>query len=162
MSVEARTQLAAMQAKLVGALVSDKSAPTGFDASRLKAAATSLRIKRARAVARAWPCLRDQVGEQFAAFAAETPMPREGGPLADGRAFALWLALRSELPDAVRLQVLAVDLRYARHWDGLLPRRGPCIRVMRLPTSRRLVVAFRMPVLGEHWFSVPWGGTRTR
>jgi hypothetical protein len=162
MSTEARTKLAAMQVNLVAALVGDATVPPGFDSGRLNSAAISLRTKRARAVARAWPCLRQEIGEHFAAFAANTPLPREGGPLADGRAFANWLEQRGKLPEAARLQMIAVDLRYVRKRDALTPRRGPCIKLMRLPSSKRLAVALRLPGLGEHWFSVPWSGSASK
>jgi hypothetical protein len=70
------------------------------------------------------------------------PIPREGGPLADGRAFVRDLAARRPLPDAVRLQALAVDTRYRRAASGLVPRRLPLPRFAWLPQSRRLAIAF--------------------
>ena len=158
MSIDGRSKLAAMQADLVAALVGAGTLPQGFDALRLGAAVAALATKRVRAVARAWPCLREYLAECFAAYAATSALPRRGGPLADGRAFAHWLQRRGPLPDAVRLQMLAVDLRYARHRHGLSPRRGPCLRLTTLPVSRRLVIALGLPLLGEHWFTFPWPG----
>jgi hypothetical protein len=156
MPAEARANLGTMQFDLVAALVDEQSPPSGFDAGRVQIAAQSLRNKRERAVARAWPGLRGQIEEHFAAFASETPLPREGGPFADGWAFAEWLARRTELPDAARLHLLAAEMRHVRTRDALFPRDGLCIRLVRLRVSRRLVIAIRLPLLGEHWFSAPW------
>jgi hypothetical protein len=136
--------------------------PGGFDSARLQAAAASLANKRAQSVARTWPGMADALGdrfaERFAAFAATTPLPRHGGPLADGHAFARWLASAGELPAAVRLHLLAVELRYAVRSDGLVPRRGPALKAVLLRQPRRLVIAVRMPWLGERWFTIPLRG----
>src|SRR5437016_1395615 len=51
--------------------------------------------------------------ERFAQFAATATIPRQGGPLADGRAFARYLERRGELTEEGRLEALAVDVRYA-------------------------------------------------
>jgi hypothetical protein len=160
-SADEDTQRAALEAQLVRALTGQGEPPEGFDPARVQAAAEALARKRARAVARAWPALTralaDSYGKRFAAFAATRPVPREGGPLADGRAFARWLAAAGELPDPGRLEALAVDLRYARCGGGLVPRRGPVLRAARLRHARRLVLALRMPGLGEWWLSVRLG-----
>jgi hypothetical protein len=157
---EARTRLAAQQAALVSALMGAGEAPAEFDAARLHAASRSLACKRARAVARAWPSLARDLAQRFsslfAAYAAVTSLPRHGGPVADGRAFAQWLAVRNELPEAGQLQALAIDLRYTSTLTGLLPRRGPVLRVIRLRQSRRVVVAMRLPLLGELWLRMPF------
>jgi hypothetical protein len=159
MSVDARAQLAAAQAGLVAALVAGGAAPPGFDCRRLEAAAASLAAKRARAAARAWPVLAGALGArfavEFAAFAAAVPQPRHGGPLADGRAFARWLAEAGTLPDAVRPQLLAVDLRYAGSADGLRPRRAPCLKVALLRRPCRLVLGVWLPWLGARWLTIP-------
>jgi hypothetical protein len=78
-----------------------------------------------------------------------------GGPLADGRAFARWLARRRELSDAARPAVLAVDLRYATVTGGLRPRRGPALVIGRLRRPWLIVIGLRWPWLGERWFSIP-------
>jgi len=164
LAAEARARLAAQQAVLVTALMSRGELPADFDAVRVRAAATSLARKRARATARAWPGLaRDlgvRLGGLFAAYAKAATLPRKGGPLADGRAFASWLAARGELPEPGRLQALAVDLRYASNPGGLALRRGPTCRAAWLHQSRRLIVAVRLPWLGEHWLSIPLGWRR--
>src|SRR5262245_2073419 len=155
MSLDGRARLGQMQAALMGALAGAATPPAGFDPIRLQAAARSLAAKRRRAVARAWPnltaALGDRFGERFAAFAAQTPLPRWGGALADGRAFARWLLARQELPEAARLELLAVDLRYRARADGLVPRRGPSLQIALLRQPRRLVVALRWPGLREYW-----------
>ena len=156
-----RARLAAEQAALVRALVEHAPPPAGFDPARLTLAAESLGRKRICAVARAWPGLAGALGphfsERFAAFAATSSIPHSGGPLADGRAFARALARDARLPDAGRIESLAVDLRYSSGPSGLKPRRGPAIAVALLTTPRRLVVAVRLPWLGERWWTMPLG-----
>jgi hypothetical protein len=142
---------------LVQVLTRRASIPDDFDASRIQAAADALARKRARAVARAWPALQRALGPcfliRFAAFAATASIPRLGGPLADGRAFARYLALRGELPDEGRLEAMAVDLRYATVRAGLTPRRLPAVRIGWFPRRYGLVVAVRVPWLGEYWWN---------
>jgi hypothetical protein len=160
-SAKARAQLAAQQAVLVNALMVHGEPPPDFDAARLRAAAASLARKRARATARAWPGLARALGRRFgglfAAYAEAAALPRQGGPLADGRAFARWLAARGELPEAGLLQALAVDLRHTGTPDGLAPRRWPTCKAAWLHESRRLIIAVRLPWLGERWLSIPLG-----
>jgi hypothetical protein len=161
LSTEVRAELAARQTALVSALVAGGEAPEGFDAARLQAAAAALGRKRAMAMARAWPTLAQALGqrfrERFAAYAGSTPLPGKGGPLLDGRTFARWLEARGELPEASRLEALTVDLRYAVSPKGLVPRRGPALKAALLHRPWRLVVAVRVPWLGEHWLSIPLG-----
>ena len=161
LSAEARAQLAAQQAVLVRALMARGELPPDFDVVRLRAAAASLARKRARAMARAWPGLARALGRRFdglfAAYAEAATLPRQGGPLADGRAFAHWLAARGELPQSGRLQALAVDLRYIGSPDGLGVRRGPACKAAWLHQSRRLIVAVWLPWFGERWLSIPLG-----
>ncbi len=158
-SADARTRLAAVQADLMRALTGQAAALPGADAGRLRATADALLKKRRRSLARAWPALVQALGsrflERFAAFAAKTSLPREGGALADGRAFVRFLAQVGDLPDAGRLEALAVDLRYSRCGGGLAPRRGPALRIALLNHPRRLVLAVRLPWLGEKRLSIP-------
>lgn len=152
--------LAEQQAALVAALAGIGDVPAGFDATRVKAAASALAFKRARAVAHAWPSLRAMLGDDFracfAAYAATAPIPQQGGPLADGRRFARYLATRMPLTDEARLQALSIDLRYRHTSAGLQPRRWPHIRVAWLGNARCVVVAggdrrfsLRLPRLGR-------------
>jgi hypothetical protein len=157
---ENRRRLAAEQGRLLRALAGEGPAPAGFDPSRLRASAAALRRKRARAAARAWPGLARALGEEFETrftdFAARTPLPREGGPLADGRAFAAELAARGELPDEGRLEALAVDLHHRKTAGGLRPRRGFAFKAARLRAARRLLLGVRLPWLGVWQFRLPW------
>jgi hypothetical protein len=159
-SADARSRLAARQAELVRALTGQGEPPAGFDPARLLAAARSLARKRMREVARAWPALSGSLGDTFAArfrdFAAVTPSPTEGGPLADGRAFVRTLAA-GEWTDAARLEVLAVDLHWRSCPRGLSPRRGPFLTAARLRQARRLVVALRLSRTRVHTLSLPLG-----
>jgi hypothetical protein len=141
------------------ALTAGSQLPAAFDAARLHATAASLARKRARATARAWPGLTRALGRRFgrlfAAYARTTLLPRSGGPLADGRAFALWLADREELPEAGRLQALDVDLRFVATPDGLVSRRWPTCQAAWLRQSGRLAVALWLPLLGGFRGSIP-------
>jgi hypothetical protein len=120
--MSARQRLAEAQEELVRALVLGGPVPEGFDRQRVARCARSLVGKRRREVARAWPalatCLGDGYRPQFEAFAKEVPPPSEGGPAADGRAFARTVPW-ARLDDAARLALLAYD---AAH--GWLP--GAC------------------------------------
>jgi len=172
-STETRDRLAAQQASLVSALlagsltlsasegITRQQALAAFDAARLRVAALALSKKRERAVARAWPELAHALGvrfqELFASYAPGTPLRRKGGALADGRAFTRWLAARSELPEAGRLQALAVDLHCCESSEGLVPRRGPALKAAFLRCPRRFVIGLRLPWLGEHWLTILLG-----
>lgn len=153
---EARKRLAAAQEALVAALMKGNPPPPGFDRERLQVAAKALAEKRRKAVAATWPeltqALGGSFGATFAAFAELTPLPSEGGPLADGHRFAGWLQKSRKLPAAARLELLRVDLRYRKTKEGLEPRRGPALRVALLPDPRRLMVGLRLPWIGERWF----------
>jgi hypothetical protein len=155
LTADLRRQLAEEQARLVEALTRSGALPEGFDGDRLRAAAESLLRKRTREAAHAWPALARALGEsfdeKFRDFAGRVPLPHEGGPLADGRAFAADLAARGELPDEGRLEALTVDLHYRRTARGLKRRRGLAVRVIRLRQARRLVIAVRLPWLGVRW-----------
>jgi hypothetical protein len=145
-----RRRLAERQAALVRALVGQGPAPADVDGARVAVCAASLAVKRRVAAARLWPEVSRSLGgrfaERFAAYAAECPLPLDGGPLLDGRAFARWLADREPLTDAARLEVLAVDVRWVATASGLRPRRGPWLRIVRL--EGRWAVAWRLPWLG--------------
>jgi hypothetical protein len=160
LSADTRAAIACQQATLVRALAGLEEVPPGFDARGVQAAADALARKRLRSVAQAWPdlarALGRRFGELFRSFASATPLPRHGGPLADGRGFARWLARRGELPDAGRRQALVVDLHYVSTADGLSPRRWPTVRAAWLPAARRFVLGLSLPWLGVHTLSVPF------
>ena len=160
---DARARLALDQEGLLAALAAQGKPPQGFDAARLQAAADSLAKKRARAAARAWPGLAEGFGPSYRAlfleFAALATLPRDGGPLADARAFVRYRELRGDVPDDVRRRALAVDLRFKSTGRGLVARRLPSCRMAWLRKTRRLVVGIWIPVFGESWFSISLGGS---
>jgi hypothetical protein len=148
---ENREQLAADQAALVRALVGGGPVPDGFDPDRVGATSAALAGKRAREVARAWPALAADLGEDFTgrflADAARRPPPARGGALADGLAFARALARSGRLSGDARVEAMLA----AAHLST---------RPLRLAATvagppRRLVVAVRAPALGDRWLSVP-------
>lgn len=165
--VEQRQRLADRQAELIRALAAEGPVPVGFDADRIAAAAASLARKRLKEAAHAWPALAGALAEEFArhfrTFAEQVPLPHIGGPLADGRAFARYLAARDLLPDEGRIEALRVDLHHATTRAGLVPRRGPALRMARLRQARRIVLAVRLPFLRDWWISwpLPFRGRRS-
>jgi hypothetical protein len=157
-----RTGYAARQTELLDALLRGGDYPSGFAAAQADAAGRSLRRKRARAVASAWPALALHLGDalhpRFDAFARAPDAPEAGDPLRDGVAFARWLEHDAPLGDDAR-----VELLLAR---ATLHRRGLFVRVARLrrPYPRLLVVA-RLPWGGPLGRSFAWrdaGPTRPR
>jgi hypothetical protein len=146
-----RERLAAEQAALVRALVDGGPVPGGFDPDRVQATAAALARKRAREVARAWPGLTVELGEDFTgrflAFAAARPPPARGGALADGLAFADALARQGRLPANARVEAMLAAARLSTCPARLAATlAGP---------PRRLVVTVRLPALGERWLSLP-------
>ena len=159
-----RAGIAAAQADLLRAVAGHADPPAGFDGTQIRSTSRALASKRSRAAARAWPALDAAIGPAglarqfaaFAAFAAAHPLPRDGGPLADGYAFAGFLRRARELPDEGPFGGAGVTLRYRPCASGLLPRRrgvwsGACL----LTRPRRLVLAVRHPGLCERWFRIP-------
>jgi hypothetical protein len=143
-----RERLAAEQAALVRALVDGGPVPDGFDPDRVRATSTAPARKRAREVARAWPVLAAELGEDFTgrflAFAAGRPPPGRGGALADGLAFARALA---RLSGDARVEALAAAAHLARSPARLAATlAGP---------PRRLVMVICAPGLGDRWLSLP-------
>ena len=153
-----RESLARRQAELVSALMDGRPAPAGFDRHHLRAAAASLRSKRARAIARTWPRLARALGPAFDAalerHVRERPSPHPSGALGDGRALARALAAEGGLPWEARLELLGVELRHRWPADGRrLPRRVGAALAWR-PSPATLVAAVRLPVAGERWLHV--------
>jgi hypothetical protein len=144
-----RAGYAERQAGLLDALLRGGGYPSGFAVAQADAAGGSLRRKRARAVAGAWPALAIDLGDtlhsRFDAFARETDAPACGDPLRDGLAFVRRLGNEAPLGDDAR-----VELLLAR---ATLRRRGLFAGVARLrrPYPRVLVVA-----------RLPWGGVVSR
>lgn len=157
MPTDARQRLAEAQTKLVRALVGYADAPTEFDAARLRVTADTLLMKRARAVAHAWPRLARALGPmfdaRFAAYARLSATP-ESGPLVDGRAFARMLERAGELTDEARCERLAFDARYKRCGKRRIARRRFAVGATRLKSSARLVIVIRLPLVGERWLKL--------
>jgi hypothetical protein len=151
MSDEAREKLAREQAALARALGLGEPVPAGFDAERVRASADTLLAKRRRLVQRAWPALAAALGKDFAerfnTWARSHPLLGvEPHPLSDGRRFAEALRAAGPLPEAVEGELFGFDLRWRLTPEGgLLPRRGLVLKVARLETTRRRVLAIRLP-----------------
>jgi hypothetical protein len=132
-----RARAAEQQAALVQAVVGRGVAPVGFDEQGIEVMARSLRHKRLRTVARAWPALEQALGQDeyrglFLDYARQRPLPASAMPGDDAIQFLRWLRDSGPVPDAVRL---------------LIPQRWP-LRVIRLRESRRVVISIRLPWLG--------------
>ena len=155
-----RADLARRQAELVSALLGDQPPPPGFDAARVRTAAAGLRAKRAHAIAKAWPRLARALGPDLGAeverHLRRLPSSPASGPLGDGRALARTLAAGGRLPWDGRLELMAAELRYRWPGDGrrLLRRAGAAAAWRRSPAE--LVVAVRLPGLGERWLRLPF------
>ena len=153
MSAPDRGAYAARQAQLLDALLHGDEPPAEFAAAQAAAAGRALRHKRARAVARAWPalalCLGGAFDERFDAFVRDAGTSRQ--PLADGLAFARWIAAGGgRLDDGVRVEVLLAR--------AALRRRGVWVRAVRLRRPyRRVLVVARLPVRGTVARSVRLG-----
>jgi hypothetical protein len=156
--IEARKKLAASQLELIRALAGQRDAPDKFDNSRVRAAADAMFHKRARSVAHAWPRLTRALGdsfyEMFAGYARVTPIPSFGGALIDGRLFVRELTSAGKLPDEGRLEAIAFDARFAVRPNKIITRRF-AFRSARLYQSRRIVIALRLPLIGERWIKIP-------
>ena len=146
MSAPDRAAYAVRQAHLLDALLRGGDVPPGFVAAQAEAAGGSLRRKRGRAVAHAWPALALSLGDalyaRFDEFARRGAVDASGDPLRDGLAFARWLAKAGPpLDDDVRVEILLA--RAALHGRGLWVRAAR----LRHPHPRLLVVA-RLPFAG--------------
>jgi hypothetical protein len=164
MPSDLRSNVASEQQTFLAALVSNTEAPSGADQAKFAAAKEALLRKRVRSVAKSWPGLARDLGEsffeEFRAFAEVEPLPQQGGPLADGLAFARRWARANSLSEAARLEVLAVRVQHVQRRTGLVPRRGLALVCGMFQGPRRLVIGVRLPWLGAHWTSIPLGRWR--
>jgi len=122
---EIRAKLVGQQAALVAAVAGHGDAPAGFDATSIDLMARSLRQKRLRTVARAWPALEQALGTEefrrtFLDYAEQQPLPPSAAPVDDAMQFIRWLRRSGPLPDAVR---------------SILPRPWP-IRLLKFVVTR--------------------------
>lgn len=165
LSSEDLTALAQAQAALVRSLTIAAPAPAGFDPQLVSLSAHALFKKRVRTVARIWPQLVAALGEhyeeRFQQYALKHPLPRHGGPLADGRFFARHLDEIHALPEAGRWEAFTVDLHHVMRLDGLHQRRGLYCRAARFPQLRLLALAVRFPGLGARLFTLPYGTAKS-
>jgi hypothetical protein len=147
-----RSHYEAGQAELLRALTRGDAFPDGFAADKADAASRSLRRKRARAVAVAWPALSVTLGERFATrfddFARGTPPPAWGDGLADGLAFARTLP-RDELPEAARVELLLARAVVSGRAGALRRRRGVFAGARSLHEPRRILIVLRAPGIGR-------------
>jgi hypothetical protein len=159
MDADARKKLATAQLELVRALVGQEDVPVEFDRSRIEATARALLSKRARALACRWPRLTGALGHSFddlfRAYARAAPIPRAGGSLADGRLFARELERAGKLPDEGKLEALAFDVRCKMQHDKIVSRKIG-LETALLKNPRRLIVALRLPLIGERWLNLPF------
>jgi hypothetical protein len=159
MHTDARTRLASSQLELVQALVGNGAKPAEFDASRIQATADALLLKRTHSVARSWPSLARSLGpafdERFSNYARSRPPLHDGGPLADGRAFARAVAQDVALADDAALEALLFDLRYRISEERVVARRGFFFGLAQLNQSQRLVIGIRLPLFGERLINLP-------
>src|SRR3954471_9382123 len=99
MTAEKRQELLEQQHALARALVGVVGAPAGFDAARVKLASSALRNKRWRSAAKAWPRLKQELGNEFvalfAAYACVAPVPAT--PVEDAVGFARYLYKEGKL-----------------------------------------------------------------
>jgi hypothetical protein len=144
---------------MVRSLVAQGPVPADFDETRLRTMARTLVNKRRTSLARIWPSLVKAVGdsytESFTKYAQSHSMPVCATPRGDGRAYLSWLATQHPLSDTLFLEAMAFDLRFLSTPQGLRPRSRFRVRMARLPQSRKLVIALRLPWLGERWWGVP-------
>jgi pimeloyl-ACP methyl ester carboxylesterase len=161
MTNAARERLAAEQAEVVRALVAQGPLPVGFHEARFRAFARSLVNKRRQALVRAWPSLIRVIGkaypEKFTSYAETHPLPEGASTLADGREFLRWLEPQGPPSDAARLEAFAFDLRWKPTALGLSRRGGFAVKLLKLRETPTLVIAARLPWLGERWLRVPLG-----
>ncbi|MDT8914079.1 hypothetical protein [Amycolatopsis sp. PS_44_ISF1] len=103
-----REDLAARQAALLEALLTDAPTPPGFDSVRLRIEADVLLTKRRKLVAHLRPDLPETLGERFrplfGAYAAEHPKAVTVRAREYADAFSTWLIARGELPKPRRLR----------------------------------------------------------
>jgi hypothetical protein len=158
-----RSRYEAGQAELLRALIRGDAFPDGFAADDADAASHSMRRKRTRAVANAWPALSVALGERFAArfddFARRTPPPAWGDGFADGLAFARTLP-RVELTEAVRIELLFARVAMTGRTGALRERRGVFVNARALHEPRRILVVLRAPGIGRRQLVVAFGRSR--
>lgn len=145
---EARRRLALQEASLIGALTMFSSAPAGMDMERVAVTRRQLILKRLRVVARAWPSIRQALGDDFERVGfevlAEAPMAARHHGVADGLAIAEHCRVNGLGGDVARLALLDYRSRWIVRAGSLCSRVGPWLGVARLPNGGRFAVAIRL------------------
>ena len=161
-----RAEYGAEQAALLRSLMTEAPVPAGFDGERALVVRESLRRKRARAVARAWPALAHGLGRRFgvhfAAYAERSPPIGDLDAVADGLGFHDWLRIRTTLDDRARQELLRTRAQYVPRGNRTRRRRTPWAGVTRTQASRfRFAFAVFAPGLGATTFVLPrMGGVK--
>ena len=158
MSQALRDTIRDRQADLLRTLVHQRPAPKGFDEAMFRESASSLANKRRHAVKATCPKLAAQLGERFhslfSEFAKSNGIPAFGGPVADGRAFARYVATIEPLSVEAKLEALAIDLKFEAYAQGLFPRQGFFIGIVKLDPPKHYAIAVRIPWIGERWWFI--------
>lgn len=148
MADEARRRLGVHETELLGALTRSRSAPPGMDPHRVAVTRRQLALKRLRIVARAWPGLRQLLGQDLERVGldvlAEIPMAARHHAVADGLAIVEHCCETDQGGDAARIALLDVRAHWIVRADSIRPRRWPWLGVVRLRDSGRLAVAARL------------------
>jgi hypothetical protein len=148
MADEARRRLAVQEMELMGALTRVGPAPLGMDSQRVAVTRRQLALKRLRVVARAWPSLRQALGQDFEGVGlevlADIPIAARHHAVADGLAIVEHCCDRGQGGDAARLALLGARANWIVNAGPLRPRTWPWLGVARLRDSGRLAVATRL------------------
>jgi hypothetical protein len=111
-----RASLAAQQAELLEALLSDGPLPPGFDADRVRAQSRALVAKRRAVVSRQHPELVERLGERFSAlfeqYCRDHPPRIPSNRRKDAENFHRWLVAQGAIP------------KRGRRWFGRWPPSG--------------------------------------
>jgi hypothetical protein len=145
---DARRRLGLKEAAFVASVTSLGPTPKGMALQRVAATRQLLALKRVRVVARAWPSLRQALGEDFERVAlaalATVPMAPRFHSVADGLAVAEHCRDTGVITDAVRLALLDVRVTLTSRGGVLRQRWWPWLGVTKLRASGRIAVAARL------------------
>jgi hypothetical protein len=148
MAHDARRRLGLQEAELVASLTSLGPTPLRMDLQRIAAIRRALALKRVRVVARAWPSLRQALGDDFERVAlgvlATAPMAARFPAIADGLAIAEHCRCTGAINDPVRLALLDIRVNWTSSGSAFRRRRWPWVGVTTLRDSGRIAVAARL------------------
>ena len=148
MTDEARQRLGVQETELMGALTGSSPAPPGMDPQRVAVTRRQLALKRVRVVGRAWPGLRQVLGQDLERVGfevlAEIPMAARDHAVVDGLAIGEHCCETDQGGDAVRIALLDLRAQWIVRAGSVRRRRGPWLSVARLRDSGQLAVAARL------------------